>query len=101
LFHKSVAYVCQDDLEKASKFIRRSIDKHSNLSWVWIQQANVLGLMNKRKKARNAADKAARANRSMTPEHYVSRVKAMGGSPTTIQSRIIGLRNAGLIDTSS
>ena len=97
LFHKSVAYVCQDDLEQAADFVRQAIDKHGNLSWVWMHQANILGLQGQARDARRAAGKAAQLNYAMTPAHYAARISAMGGSASTLRMRINGLQKAALI----
>jgi len=97
LFHKSVAYVCQDDLKNSAQFVRQAIDKHGELSWVWMHHANVCGLMGLHKDAELGAGRAAQTNSAMTPEHYAARVRAMGGSAKTMHKRIDGLIEAGLL----
>jgi TolB-like protein len=99
LFHKSVAYVCQDDLEQAARFGRQSLNKNGELSWVWMHHANLQGLMGQYEDAERSADKAAQINSAMTPEHYVARVRAMGGSEGTTHRRIDGLAAANLVNT--
>jgi len=98
LFHKSVAYVCQDALEQAADFARQALDKHGEQSWIWMHQANVLGLTGQYEDAELSAGKAAQINSDMTPAHYAARVRAMGGSAETTRKRIDGLVKAGLLD---
>lgn len=98
LYHKSVAYVCQGELEKAAGCVRQAIDKHGELSWVWMHQANVHGLLGQRKDAELDAARAAQANNAMTPAHYAARIRAMGGRSNTTHRRIDGLVAAGLLD---
>lgn len=97
LFHKSVAYVCQNELQQSAEFARQAIDKHGELSWVWMHQANVLGLMGQYKEAKVGAARASQVNIYMTPEHYAARVRAMGGSADTTHKRTHGLVEAGLL----
>jgi TolB-like protein len=99
LFHQSVAHVCQDDLEQAARFSRQSLDKNGELSWVWMHHANLQGLMGQYEDAERSAGKAAQINSAMTPEHYVARVRAMGGSEDTTHKRIDGLAAANLVNT--
>jgi len=97
LFHKSVAYVCQDELDKSAEFVGQAIAKHGELSWVWMHKANVSGLMGQHEDAQLSAGRAAQANNAMTPEHYAARIRAMGGSTETTRKRIDGLVRAGLL----
>jgi adenylate cyclase len=100
LLHKSGAYVCQDELERAVDFACQALDKHGELSWIWIHHANVLGLMGQFEDANRSAGRAAQVNNAMTPGHYSARVRAMGGSGETISKRTDGLVAAGLLGVS-
>jgi len=100
LLHKSVAYVCQDELEQAANFACQALDKHGELPWIWIHHANVLGLMGQFEDAKLSAGRAAQVNNAMTPGHYAARVRAMGGSAETISKRIDGLVAAELLGVS-
>jgi len=98
LLHKSAAFVCQNELEQAADFACQALDKHGELSWIWIHHANVLGLMGQFEGAELSARTAAQVNSAMTPGHYAARVRAMGGSAETIRKRIDGLVAAKLLN---
>jgi adenylate cyclase len=100
LYHKSVAYVCQDELEQAAEFTGQALDKDGELSWIRMHHANLLGLMGQHKDAELSAGRAAQINSAMTPEHYAARVRAMGGSAETMHKRIDGLVAASLLNAS-
>ena len=100
LLHKSAAHVCQDELQQAADIAGQALDKHGELSWIWIHHANVLGLMDQFEDAQASAGRAAQVNSAMTPAHYAARVRAMGGSAETISKRIDGLVAAGLLGVS-
>ena len=97
LFHKSVAYVCQDELAQATTLARQALDKEGELSWVWMHNANLQGLLGQHKDAERSAGRAMQINSAMTPEHYTARVRAMGGSKETMLKRIDGLAAANLL----
>lgn len=100
LFHRSAAFLCQDDLQQAEAFARQALDKESELPWIWVHHANLLGLLGRRKEAQDSAGKARQINDAMTPEHYAARVRAMGGSEETTRKRIDGLVAANVLGAS-
>ena len=98
LYHKSVAYTCGQVLDTAEQFARRAVDRHQDLSWAWLNYANVLGLQNCADKAGQAAARAAQINPAMTPTHYVERMRAMSLDNEMSKRRVAGLLAAGLAE---
>jgi len=96
LHHKSVAYTCEQALDSAEEYARRAVDRHPDLSWGWLNYANVLGLQGRAEQAGHAAARAAQINPAMTPAHYVERIRAMSIVNEVSERRVAGLLAAGL-----
>jgi adenylate cyclase len=98
LYHKSVAYTCQQELDAAGEYARRAVDRQPDLSWALLNYANVFGLQGRGDEAREAAERAVQINPSMTPVHYVSRMRAMSVGNRAIDWRVAGLIEARLAE---
>ena len=84
-------------MAQATTLARQALDKEGELSWVWMHNANLQGLLGQHKDAERSAGRAMQINSAMTPEHYTARVRAMGGSKETMLKRIDGLAAANLL----
>ena len=98
LYHRSVAYTCEDQVDLAVDFAQKSVERNPTFPWGWMHYANSLG-------RRGAADEATRAIRrgsdispALTPEYYEFIIRGMSASDSSTEPRLAGLRDAKLYD---
>ena len=65
----------------------------------WVAMANGLGQLGRFDEARQAMDRALRANPAMTPRHLAAQIRILaGGRQELAEKSLSGLRAAGLLD---
>ncbi len=97
LFHKSVAYVCADDCERALAHAEEFTADQPKFSLGWLHYVNVLGRLGRSADARAALDKSLQSNPMMTPAYYAALMAVLTDQPAVIERRTSGLRAAGLL----
>jgi adenylate cyclase len=98
LFHRSVAYACSDDCERALAEAEEYTAEQARFSLGWLHYANVLGRLGRRDDAHRAVDRSLQHNPLMTPSYYVELMAALTDQPTVIEKRTSGLAMSGLTD---
>jgi adenylate cyclase len=98
LFHRSVAYACADDCERALTEAEEYTAEQTRFALGWLHYANVLGRLDRRDDARRAVDESLQHNPLMTPAYYAELMAVLTDQPAVIDKRTSGLRSAGLID---
>jgi adenylate cyclase len=100
LFHKSVAYTCAGDCERALAPAEEGTSEVSRgFSIAWLNYANVLGRLGRKDAARTVLEQSLGHNPLMTPAYYVELMGVLTDKPAVVQSRTSGLYAAGLIET--
>jgi len=97
LFHKSVAYACADECERALALAEEYAADQPHFSLGSLHHANVLGRLGRSADARAAVDKSMQSNPLLTPAYYAELMAVLTDQPAVIERRIGGLRAAGLL----
>ena len=97
LFHKSVAYCCEDNCEKALEYIQRATLAQPRFSLGWMHCANVLGRLDITDRAREAAERSALSNPRLTADYYSALVGKLCDDVAVVARRTDGLIKAGLL----
>lgn len=97
LFHKSVAYSCQADHQRALEFIRSAMELQPRFSLGWMHLANVCGSLGQPGEARAARDRCASDNPKITPDYFASLIGVLSDTDEVTARRIGGIRQAGLM----
>jgi adenylate cyclase len=98
LFHKSVAYSCAGDCERALAPAEECTTDLPRFSLGWMHYANVLGRLGRKDAARTVLEQCLRNNPLMRPAYYVELMSVLTDQPAVVQSRTSGLYAAGLIE---
>ena len=98
LFHKSVAYACAGDCERALGPAEEYTIEQPRFSLGWMHYANVLGRLGRAEQARAALERSKGHNPLMTPAYYVELMSVLTDQPAVVQSRTAGLYTADILD---
>jgi cytochrome c-type biogenesis protein CcmH/NrfG len=99
LYSKANACVREGRYEDAVKFARMSVESQPSHAKAWDALANGLGQLGRIDEARQAMDRALRANPAMTPQHLAAQIRVLaGGRLELAENSLSGLRAAGLLD---
>jgi adenylate cyclase len=99
LYFKANACVREDRYEDAVRFARMSVEAQPGYSGAWVTLANALGQLARIDEARQAMNRALRANPAMTPQHLAAQIRILaGGRPELADKSLSGLKAAGLLD---
>jgi Flp pilus assembly protein TadD len=99
LYFKANACVREGRYEEAVAFARRSVEAQPGYAGAWVALANGLGQLGRFDEARQAMDRALRANPAMTPQHLAAQIRILaGGREELAENSLSGLRAAGLLD---
>jgi adenylate cyclase len=99
LYFKANACVREGRYEEAVAFARRSVEAQPGYAGAWVALANGLGQLGRFDEAREAMDRALRANPAMTPEHLAAQIRILaGGREELAENSLSGLRAAGLLE---
>ena len=99
LFHKSVAYTCAGECERALAPAEECTTELPSFSIGWMHYANVLGRLGRKDAARAVLEQCLGHNPLMRPAYYVELMGVLTDQSTVVQSRTEGLYAAGLIET--
>jgi adenylate cyclase len=98
-YFKANACVREDRREDAVKFARMSVEAQPGFSGAWVTLANALGQLGRVDEARQAMNRALRANPAMTPQHLAAQIRILaGGRKELADKSLSGLKAAGLLD---
>jgi cytochrome c-type biogenesis protein CcmH/NrfG len=76
-----------------------SVEAQPGYSGAWVTLANALGQLGRIDEARQAMNRALRANPAMTPQHLAAQVRILaGGRQELADNSLSGLKAAGLLD---
>lgn len=98
LFHRSVAYACGDDCERALADAEEYTAEQTRFALGWLHYANVLGRLSRHEEARQAVDRSLQHNPLLTPTYYAELMGVLTDQPAVIEKRTSGLRAARIID---
>jgi adenylate cyclase len=98
LFHRSVAYACADDCERALAEAEEYTAEQTRFSLGWLHYANVLGRLGRPNDARQIVDQSMQLNPLMTPAYYGELMKVLTDQAAVVEKRTSGMRSAGLMD---
>jgi len=98
LFHKSVAYACAGECERALGAAEEYTTEQPRFSLGGLHYANVLGRLGRKEDARSALERCLGHNPLMRPAYYVELMGVLSDQPSVVQSRTAGLYAAGLIE---
>jgi predicted Zn-dependent protease len=99
LFHKSVAYTCAGECERALAPAEECTNDLPRFSLGWMHYANVLGRLGRNDAARSVLEQSLRHNPLMTPTYYVELMGVLTDQPAVVQSRTSGLYVTELVET--
>ena len=98
LYFKANACAREDRFEDAVRFARRSVEAQPGYAGAWVALANALGQLGRIDEAREAMQRARRANPAMTTEHLAAQIRILaGGRPDRSEKSLAGLKAAGLL----
>lgn len=101
LYFKANACVREGRYEDAVGFARKSVEIQPGYSGAWVTLANGLGQLGHNDEAREAMDRALRANPAMTPRHLAEQIRILaGGRQELADKSLSGLVAAGLLNGS-
>jgi TolB-like protein len=99
-FHKSVAYACADECERALELAEDYTAENPRYTLGWMHYANVLGRLGRADEARTAVDRSADQNPLMDANYYAELMSSLTDQAGVIERRTSGLVAAGLLDPS-
>ena len=99
LFHRSVAFCCADDCERALADAEEYESEQPRFSLGSLHLANVLGLLGRRDDARAVIERSLQHNPLMTPAYYAELMTVLTDQPVVVDKRTRGLVGAGVVDT--
>jgi TolB-like protein len=99
LFHKSVAYTCSGECERALAPAEECTTELPSFSIGWMHYANVLGRLGRKDAARGMLEQCLGHNPLMRAAYYVELMGVLTDRPAVVESRTAGLYAAGLIET--
>jgi len=98
LFHKSVAYACAGECERAIAPAEEYTIEQPRFSLGWMHYANVLGRLGRKDAARSALEQCLGHNPLMRPAYYIELMRVLSDQPAVVESRTAGLFAAGLVE---
>jgi TolB-like protein len=98
LFHKSVAYGCAGECERAIAPAEEYTIEQPRFSLGWMHYANVLGRLGRKDAARSALEQCLGHNPLMRPAYYIELMRVLSDQPAVVESRTAGLFAAGLVE---
>ena len=101
LYHRSVAFTCDGDVNRAIDFARMSVWKNPRFPWALMQYANALGMTDDEHFAREAIERCRDISPGLTPEYYQSMLLGMCDKEQNAEPRIAGLRRLGVLPKAS
>ena len=97
-YFKANACMREGRTEDAVRFARKSLAAQSGYAGAWVTLANALGQLGRVDEARDAMDRALRANPAMTPQHLADQISILsGGRRDEADKSLAGLKAAGLL----
>jgi adenylate cyclase len=97
VFHKSVAYTCEGDSERALAHAQEYTIEQPRFSLGWLHYANVLGRLGRAADAGAALEQSLGTNPLMTTAYYAGLMAVLSDQPQVVESRTAGLKSAGLL----
>ena len=98
LYFKANGCAREGRYEDAVRFARRSLDIQPGYTGAWMALANALGHLGRGEEAREAVERALKANPAMTAEHLFEQIRiAAGGDDEHARKSLAGLAAAGLL----
>ena len=98
-YFKANACLREERSADAAKFARLSVEAQPGYAGAWVTLANALGQLGRIDEAREAMNRALRANPAMTPQHLATQIEILaGGRRELAEKSLSGLRAAGLLD---
>jgi TolB-like protein len=97
VFHKSVAYSCDGDYERALGHAQEYTIEQPRFSVGWLHYVNVLGHLGRAADARAALEQSLGTNPLMTPAYYAQLMAVLSDQPSVVESRTAGLKRVELI----
>ena len=98
-YFKANACARENRSEEAVTFARKSVEAQPGYSGAWVTLANALGQLGRYDEAKQAMDRALRANPAMTPQHLAAQIRNLAGNrPELAEQSLSGLKAAGLLD---
>jgi adenylate cyclase len=98
LFHKSVAYTCADECERALTSAEEYTRDQPQFALGWLHYANVLGRLDRGNAARDALDRSMQGNPLLTPAYYAELMDVLTDQAAVVDKRTSGLRRAGMLE---
>jgi adenylate cyclase len=98
LFHKSVAYSCEGECERALAPAEECTTELPRFSLGWMHYANALGQVGRKAHARTVLEQCLGHNPLMRATYYVELMGVLTDQPKVVESRTAGLYAAGLIE---
>jgi adenylate cyclase len=98
LFHKSVAFSCEGECERALAPVEECTSELPRFSNSWMHYVNVLGRLGRKDAARAVLEQSLGHNPLMRPAYYVELMGVLTDQPAVVQSRTSGFYAAGLIE---
>ncbi len=98
LFHKSVAYACADECERALTPAKDYTSEQPQFALGWLHFANVLGRLDRGAAARDAVDRSMQSNPLLTPVYYANLMAVLTDQAAVVDKRTSGLYGAGLLE---
>lgn len=91
MYHRSVAFTCQGEIERAVEFAHQSVTRNPSFPWGLMQYANVLGTNGDANGAREAIERCRKISPGLTTDYYRSMVEQMSGSQQFAVLRTAGI----------
>jgi TolB-like protein len=98
LFHRSVAYSCADECERALTPAEEYTSEQPRFALGWLHYANVLGRLGRGSAAREVADRSMQNNPLLTPAYYAELMGVLTDQAAVVSRRTSGLHDAGLLE---
>jgi TolB-like protein/predicted Zn-dependent protease len=98
LFHRSVAYACADDCERALAEAEEYTSEQPQFSLGSMHRANVLGRLGRAADARAVVERSTQHNPLLTPAYYAGLMTVLTDQPAVVDKRTSGLVSAGVIE---
>ena len=97
LFHRSVAYACADDCERALAEAEEYTSEQPRFSLGSLHLANVLGRLGRHDHAREAVERSLQYNPLMTAAYYADLMTVLTDQAAVVDKRTSGLASAGIV----
>ncbi len=91
MYHRSVAYTCQGQSQKAVDFARKSVTRNPGFPWALMQYANALGVVGDKTGAIEATTRCRKISPGLTTDHYASMIHQMTANSSISARRMAGI----------